>query len=124
MVVIRKPPISSKPTFDPPPQQPRAITSKREVDNMSIIDRPPRPPAELECIKTYEGMGNAGRPALLENYVCIAASTQENISFPSNIEEQQEAKKHLQREQRQIKSTLKKYGIDLGEWKLYVSQWA
>jgi hypothetical protein len=33
-------------------------------------------------------------------------------------------KKQHQKEQRQIKSTLKKYGIDLSEWKLYVSQWA
>jgi hypothetical protein len=81
----------------------------REVNNMAhTINRPPRP---------YEGIGNANRPILIAHpYV--------KATFTTNITENEEIKKTYQKEQRQIKSTLKKYGIDLSEWKLYISQWA
>lgn len=110
MAATCKPPMSPKPLFDPP----RMIFPKREVDNMPTIDRPPRP-----C----EDVSNAGMPVLLENFVGLAGSSQGDISFPINFEEQQEAQKQLQREQRQVKKVLKGYGIDLNEWRQFAAPW-
>jgi hypothetical protein len=56
-----------------------------------------------------------------KRYITDAIST--NTVF-ANLAENEDVKKIFQKEQRKIKVTLKKYGIEINEWKLYVSQWA
>jgi hypothetical protein len=56
-----------------------------------------------------------------KRYITDAIST--NTTFV-NLAENETAKKAYQKEQQKIKVTLKKYGIEISEWKLYISQWA
>jgi len=67
----------------------------------------------------YEGIKHAF------SCVTIAASTNlcANV-MDINLAENPEIKKQYQKEQRKIKVTLKRYGIEINEWKQYVSQWA
>jgi hypothetical protein len=108
---------------------------EREANNMAHkIDRPPRPAESARS--HYDGIEPVFPQKSLEQtdkieittfgdttkrYITDAIST--NTAFV-NLAENETANKANQKEQRQIKVTLKKYGIEINEWKLYVSQWA
>lgn len=79
------------------------------------LPRIPRLEPEQLAREHYEGIKHA--------FSCVTIAANANTTL-TNFGENPEIKKQYQKEQRKIKVTLKRYGIEINEWKQYVSQWA
>lgn len=144
MAAICKPPMTPKPKFDPPPAQPRRNLSmscepirmvfppkdlaRMHYDGIEPVF-PPKQPEPMQCQRVYEGIGNSHRFVTIAASTnvpatCIAMSTgiYDRATY-TNLDENPEIKKAYQKEQRQIKKTLKNYGIDLIEWQEFSAPW-